>query len=400
MFFTLLKYEFKKLFKKRSVWIIVIISALCIPISLLFNLIFYTVTIDTERGSLSGQYLAVLKADIAQDKELSGRPIDDDFISFLQEAEKVSEIGESYDKNSPEYIRYIRAYDNAQMYVTDTLKMSYSDPADMTAENFYKMRSEYMEEEWDYYLLDESAKKYLKAMDEKNSKPFTYRYCSAYDIISMGISIGGVLLVFAAAICVPGIFVEDKRTRTDRIVYSSKHGKTLVYGVKTTAAALFLIADFLLVAVITVITAAAFYGLEGFDAPVQMFELMSAMNLTCGEAVLILAGMGIAEGLILSVMCMIISEFTSSGTPVIVTLLVMFMTGRMINFEPSHKILIRLWDILPSQIAFYYNAFSVKLFKAFGRYFFAYQAAPVIYLAVSAVLIWVGYMHYKRYQTK
>lgn len=400
MFFTLLKYEFKKLFKKKSVWITVIISALCIPVSLLSNLIFFRVTIDTERGSLSGQYLAVLKADIEQDRELSGRPIDDDFIAFLQDAEKVSEVGESYDKNSPEYIGYVRAYDNAQMYVTDTLKMNYSDPADMTAENFYQVRSDYMEDEWDYYLLDEGAKQYLKAMDEKNVKPFTYRYCSAYDIISMGITIGGALLVFAAAICVPGIFVEDKRTRTDRIVYSSKHGKTLVYGAKTTAAAIFLIADFLLVAVITVITAAAFYGLDGFDAPVQMFELMLPMDITCGEAVLILAGMGIAEGLMLSAMGMIISEFTSSGTPVIVTLLVMFMAGKMINFEPPHKILIRLWDILPSQIAFYRSAFSIKLFKVFGKYFFAYQAAPVIYLAVSAVLIWIGYMHYKRYQAK
>lgn len=398
MFFTLLKYEFKKLFKKKSVWITVIISALCIPASLLFNLIFYTVTIDTQRGSLSGQYLAVLKADIAQDKELSGRPIDDDFISFLQEAEKVSEIGQSYDKNSPEYIKYIRAYNEASTYIW--VMSGYEDTDGMTAEKLYRTRAEYMEDEWDYYLLDDGAKQYLKVMDDKNAKPFTYRYCSAYQVINQGISMGGILLVFAAAICIPGIFIEDKRTRTDRIVYSSKQGKTLLYGVKTTAAAIFLMADFLLVAVMSVIISAPFYGLEGFSAPVQMLDPMFTMNFSCGEAVLILAGMGIAEALVLSVICMIISEITSSGKPVIVTMFLMLSAGSMVTIEPTHKLLIRLWDILPSQIAFYHNAFSVNLFHIFGKYFFAYQAAPIIYLVVSAVLILTGYAHYKRYQAK
>lgn len=398
MFFTLLKYEFKKLFNKKSVWITVIISALCIPISLLLSLTFYSVTIDTERGSLSGQYLAVLKADIEQDRELSGRPIDDDFLAFLQDSEKVSEIGKSYDKNSPEYIKYIRAYNEASSYIW--VMNGYGDTDGMTAEKLYRTRAEYMEEEWDYYLLDEGAKQYLKAMDDKNAKPFTYRYCSAYRVINQGISMGGTLLAFAAAICIPGIFIEDKRTRTDRIVYSSRHGKTLVYGAKTTAAAIFLMADFLLVAVMSVIISASFYGLEGFGAPVQMIDPMLTINFTCGKAVLILTGMGIAEALILSVICMIISEITSSGKPVIVTMFLMLSAGSMVTIEPTHKILIRLWDILPSQIAFDDSAFSVNLFKAFGKYFFAYQAAPVIYLAVSAVLLLTGYAHYKRYQAK
>lgn len=398
MFFTLLKYEFKKLFNKKSVWITVIISALCIPISLLLSLTFYSVTIDTERGSLSGRYLAVLKADIEQDRELSGRPIDDDFLAFLQDSEKVSESGKSYDKNSPEYIKYIRAYNEASSYIW--VMNGYGDTDGMTAEKLYRTRAEYMEEEWDYYLLDEGAKQYLKAMDDKNAKPFTYRYCSAYRVINQGISMGGMLLAFAAAICIPGIFIEDKRTRTDRIVYSSRHGKTLVYGAKTTAAAIFLMADFLLVAVMSVIISASFYRLEGFDAPVQMIDPMLTINFTCGKAVLILTGMGIAEALILSVICMIISEITSSGKPVIVTMFLMLSAGSMVTIEPTHKILIRLWDILPSQIAFDDSAFSVNLFKAFGKYFFAYQAAPVIYLAVSAVLLLTGYAHYKRYQAK
>lgn len=398
MFFTLLKYEFKKLFKKKSVLITVIISALCIPISLLSDLIFYNVTIDTERGSLSGRYLAVLKADIEQDRELSGRPIDDDFLTVLQEAEKVSEIGKSYDKNSTEYIKYIRAYDEASSYIW--VMNGYGDTDGMTAEKLYRTRTEYMEDEWDYYLLDKGAKQYLKAIDDKNAKPFTYRYCSAYRVINQGISMGGMLLAFAAAICIPGIFIEDKRTRTDRIVYSSRHGKTLVYIAKMTAAAIFLMADFLLVAVMSVIISAPFYGFDGFNAPVQMIDPMLTINFTCGEAVLILIGMGIAEALILSVICMIISEITSSGKPVIVTMFLMLSAGSMVTIEPTHKILIRLWDILPSQIAFDDSAFSVNLFRFFGKYFFAYQAAPVIYLAVSAVLIWVGYMHYKRYQTK
>ncbi|MDE6596203.1 MAG: hypothetical protein K2K44_09365, partial [Oscillospiraceae bacterium] len=306
MFFTLLIYEFKKLFKKKSTWITVIISALCIPFSILLSITLYSVTIDTERGSLSGRYIAVLKADTEQDMELSGRLIDDDFLVFLQEAEKVSEIGKSYDKNSMDYIKYIRAYNEASSYIW--VMNGYGDTDGITAEKLYRARDEYMEDEWDYYLLDEGAKQYLKAIDGKNAKPFTYRYCSAYRIINQGISMGGLFLVVTAAICIPGIFIEDKRTRADRIVYSSKHGKTLVYGVKTTAAAIFLMADFLLVAVIALITAAAFYGLDGFDAPVQMINPMFAMNFTCGEAVLILAGMGIAEGLILSAVCMIISE--------------------------------------------------------------------------------------------
>lgn len=398
MFFTLLKYEFKKLFKKKSVWITVIFSALCIPISIGLSLTLYSTTIDTERGSISGRYLSVLKADTEQDRELSGRPIDDSFLMFLREAEKVSEVGESYDKNSIDYIKYVRAYSEASSYVW--VMNAYGDTEEITAEQLYRARDEYMADEWDYYLLDEGAKQYLKAMDSRNVKPFTYRYCHAYRVINQGISMGGTVLVFAAAICIPGIFVEDRRTKADRIVYSSKHGKTLVYGAKTTAAALFLTADFLLIAVTAIIVSAAFYGLDGFTAPVQMLDPMFPMNLTCGEAVLILAGMGIAEGMILSVICMIIAEVTLSGTPVIIAMFLMLSVSSMVTVEPAHKILVRLWAILPSQIIFDDCAFSTGLFKFFGNYFFAYQAAPVIYIAVSAALLSAGYMHYKRYQAK
>ncbi len=397
MFFTLLKFEFKKLLKKKSVWICLAVSLLLLPFSLFSNILFFRMNIDTERGSLDKGYYAVLKADIEQDKELSGRVIDDDFIEFLRDAEKVTEEGESYDINSPEYIKYIRAYDTAQMYI---LQMSGYDGEEASAEKLYRVRSEHMENDWNDNCLTDGEKQYLKEMDGSVTKPFVYRYCRGYEIITMGISICGILLFAVSAICVPGIFTEDRRTKADRVVLSSRHGKTMVYGAKTAAAALFCAADFLLSAFMGVILSAVFFGFEGFDAPLQMLHPMLPFDLTCGEAALILAGMGIAEGVIMSALCMIISELTGSGMPTVVTMSVLFVNGSMLTPDPSHKLLARLWDMLPFKIAMWDCAFSEKLFRFGGRYFAAYQAAPVIYFLICALLFFCGYRHYINYQPK
>lgn len=395
MFFTLLKYEFKKLFKKKSVWITVIISILFLPATLLANVLFYSMNIETERGSLHDGYYAVLKADIEQDKELSGRVIDDDFIEFLREAEKVTEKGKSYDKNSPEYIKYVRAYEYAREYLllddSDEIK---------NADELYRMRSEAMENDYTFNRLNEAEKQYLKAMEETVEKPFTYRYCQGCATLIQGIPICGMLLVFASAICVPGIFTEDKRTKADRIVLSSKHGKTLVYAVKTTAAVIFCITVFLLSLFTGLILFTVFFGTEGYDAPVQMLDPFLSLDITCGEAALILTGMGIAEGVILSMLCMIISEVTGSSTPSSVVLFVMLMIGFILNVDPSHRVLSRLWNILPTKITMWSNVFSSMLFGFSGHYFMTYQAAPVIYFIVCAALVFFGYRHYKNYQPK
>lgn len=400
MFFTLLKYEFKKMLKKKSTWIALAVSALCVPISLLINILFYEMSIDTERGSISEGYRAVLKADIEQDKELSGMALDDDFIAFLRETEKVSDIGEGYDKNSMEYIKYVRAYDIARTLIETVNGYYEKSLAEITAEDFYRSRAKYMEDEWDYYCLNEGEKQYLRALDEKTAKPFIYRYCYGYGVIVQAIAIGGVVVIFAAAVCVSGIFTQDKRTKADRTVLSSRYGKTVTYGAKMLAAAAFTVSCFLLTAVSGIILVASFFGMEGFDAPMQIIDIHLALDITCGEAMFALIGMGIAEGVILSALCMIISEITSSGTPALVTMLVMLMVGNMLDVDPSHRVLARLWNILPTKAAAFGNAFSEKLFCFGGKYFFAYQAAPIIYFIISAALIMWGYLHYKRYQPK
>ncbi|MCM1329507.1 MAG: hypothetical protein NC253_08725 [Ruminococcus sp.] len=398
MFPTLLKYEFKKLLKKKSVWIALVVSALCVPASLLMNILFYTMHIDTVRGSLSEGYYTVLKADIEQDKELDGRTVDGDFIAFLREAEKVSDV--SYDENSLEYVKYIRAYENARTLIETVNGYDEKALADITAEDFYRSREEYMEDEWDYYCLSEGEKQFLRDLDGKTAKPFIYRYCYGYGVIMQAIAIGGMVVIFAAAICVSGIFTQDKRTKADRIVLSSRHGKTLAYGAKMLAAAGFTVSCFLLAAVSGIILVAAFFGMDGFNAPIQMAFIHLANDITCGEAMFILIGLGIAESVILSALCMIISQITSSGTPALVAMFVMLMVGNMLDVDPSRRLLASLWNILPSNAATYFNAFSVKLFDVGGHYFFPYQAAPIIYLAVSAALIVWGYWCYKRYQPK
>lgn len=400
MFFTLLKFEFKKLLKKKSVWICLAVSLLLLPFSLFSNILFFRMNIDTERGSLDKGYYAVLKADIDQDKELSGKVIDDDFIEFLRNAEKVTEEGERLDKSSPEYIKYIRAYDNARTYLLYGFGMSGFEDEEITAQKLYDYRKEYMENEWDYNMLTEGEKQYLRAADNAVDNPFVYRYCRGYEIITSGISICGILLFAVSAICVPGIFTEDRRTKADRVVLSSKHGKTMVYMAKTAAAAIFCAADFLLSAFMGVILSTVFFGFDGFNAPLQMLHPMLPFDLTCGEAALILAGMGIAEGVIMSALCMIISELTGSGTPAVVAMAVLFVSGSMLTPDPSHKVFSRLWDMLPFKIAMWDCAFSSKLFRFGGRYFAAYQAAPVIYFLICAVLIVCGYYHYKNYQPK
>lgn len=92
--------------------------------------------------------------------------------------------------------------------------------------------------------------------------------------------------------------------------------------------------------------------------------------------------------------------FSALCIPISIGLSLTLYSTTMVTVEPAHKILVRLWAILPSQIIFDDCAFSTGLFKFLGNYFFAYQAAPVIYIAVSAALLSAGYMHYKRYQAK
>ena len=165
--------------------------------------------------------------DVAYQKALDGRVIDERLIAEMQEAYKKVPLHERQYSLTEEYQSYARPYSAIFNYVRQTTGLSATGVVNFeaNAKVLKERRLELREIRWEEYLLSEEEKAYWRIQEEQMEDPVVFHYAEGYSALLDVAYTVGILTVFIIAICMAGVFPEEHVRKTDQQILSSRYGR-------------------------------------------------------------------------------------------------------------------------------------------------------------------------------
>ena len=358
---TLYRYELKKLLSQKILWI-------AAGIMLLLLLAVGATNLLTGNASKATPY-----------KQISGRAIDDMLIEEMQNAVNAKQDG---------------AYRVIHSFVAYC--MGREDYGTVDATQVYAARTASNEKELEKSNLSEAEKNYWNKKEARVSKPFVYQYEEGYAGLFTTIYVANYMLLLLIAIGASGIFADEKNLGIDQIIFCSAEKDTLFKAKVLAGLTLGLGASLLLFGVISMISFGT-YGFDGFDAPLQIRITGCMMNLSIGQADLILLGLFVAVGLLYSIIAMFLSQISGNHAAVTAVMVVMLFLS-MLNVPEKFRVISQIWSYLPGAFIGSWTFTEYRLVHLFGQYFNDLQVAPAAWLLVGIVLLLFAKTSYRRYQ--
>lgn len=382
-FWTLTGYEWKKLFKRKIVWISTV----------LFLVIsgFLGVTHAFGEYYVNGEkvdsHFHMLQTDMAYEKELSGRKMDEKLLTEMQNAyAKVPEV--PMYTTTEEYQTYARPYSAIRNWAGKMTSLE--KVPDIKEEELYESNRREQEKKWKKAGHSERERDFLRTQASDVKQPFVFQYCQGYETLISGIYTIGILEILLLAICIPGIFSEEYIRKTKPVIAGTVLGKGPLYLAKIFVSAAFSLGVTALSCLIFAAATFLLYGADGFHAQIQYLNPRIPWPLTVGKGVLLLMGMLMLAALLISAVSAWMAEKTKSSVVPMAVLMAYVMGIGLINIPEQYHLVAKLWDILPANLTMLGNAFGDWLWPFFGTYLPAWKVAPILYLLGSFFLFWLG----------
>lgn len=248
-FGTLYWYELKKLLKRKLAWIMVLVITAFMaytarPVS---NSGGANFSLTDWTGNTINKYVSVAeqRERISEGQQsINGQVMDERFFENVREASNGNGlyiIKEHLEQESYFYLVDSSYYDPYDMIAYQ----AELDPVETSAEDFYRNRQETIERQYGGRTDREIA--YWQNMEAQVEKPFVYRYISGYQDVLADIFGLSNVIPLVAAVCLCGVFSEEKRTRADALILSSSQGRFPQYLAKVLAGITVILAATLLV---------------------------------------------------------------------------------------------------------------------------------------------------------
>lgn len=386
---TLYRYELKKLLKRKLSWVVVLILAAIMAYSAwpphYANGLTAELT-DRDGNTVSGYFSGDAQRELRLegDRKISGQVMDEAFFQRLREISAGDGryiIQEKFDRDS-----YFCLIDSS--YCTPYSMVAYEmslDPLTITAEGFYQRRREAVERQWE----TGAETVYWEAMEAQVEKPFTFRYSRGYqDMLSDVYGISSVIPI-AAAVCLCGVFSEERRTRADALIFSSRKGRFPLYLAKVLAGLTIAFAGTLFLIAVDFAVVLLTKGGDGFDAAVQLGHLFTNFPLTMGQAVLIMTELLLLYGLLSGGVTMLLSVLTRNTIAALAGPVMLMILQAWLRLD------MQAVEYLPNQL---FNTIAmlrnVHLVNVFGTWLnclqFGFLAYGVLAVALTA-FCWLGW---------
>ena len=393
---VLTRYELKKLFQKKILWVTLFICFLGILFSMLFPLVgdYYVdkVFIDTNYN--------MHITDQGYRKALDGRAIDQTLLEETIEAYSHVPMDRSPYSLTEEYQVYARPYSEIFNLIRTWTRLEPAAAAAWSPDDsaLYAAMEQTMHTVWDNNYLTDAEVTYWQSRLDTLETPFVYAHHDGYRyILEVFLTVGFMMLLFTA-IALSNVFPDEHTHRTDQLVLSAALGRNTVYWAKLTAGITAGVIGALLMTLLTWSVSLGIYGTGGFDMPIQLFYTSYAGKLTIGQTCLIAYGCLMVTAVLMSVAVMVLSELLRSGIGALSVTTAMLLASALVQVPPQYRLLGQLWDYLPTSFLAMWNVFDCRLISLFGMQFTSYQIVPVTYLIAAVLLSILGKTLYVRYQ--
>lgn len=278
----LVKYEFLKIFRKKSTLIVMAISLLLT--AFLFGLPIMQFQTYNQDGVIKGtEGIAYEKA---QTENYAVLLTEDYVTETIKDVQKLFENPDNVGTDGNEHFLIGDAYWNniaprekllsmiANTYANPNEYMGYNSFSNFdvaNGANFYQTIDEKMEN-----LLNASSRElskkqieYWENMKESIDKPLQYGYYEGWEIITSSFELL-MFMVLAICIVVAPVFSGEYQDGTDAIILSGKYGKTKLITAKIAASLLFGTIAFIFHIVIACGLPLMAFGIDGWNLPLQI----------------------------------------------------------------------------------------------------------------------------------
>ncbi len=400
-FWNLVSFEYKKILRKRSVQIALLLAVLVTAFSVVGTLLG---SHYVDGKPYESNYDAMVK-DRAYARNLSGRLLDKTLI--METVNAYAQIPESNKyQDTEEYLTIARAYGPVYGMVrsvlnTDSKRFNMEDfqvLTDEQADAFYVTRHNQLEYVIAQTRMSEHAKQQVIDLDAQIKTPLTFSYTDGYTRFFVIVYTLGLIAAFVMAICVAPLFSGEYVSGADQLILSSKHGKNRLIAAK-------LFTGFSLAAVICLaLTALSFgmslaiFGADGGSAPLQLYLISSPYPLTMWQTALLLAVCTFFACMMTTAITMLLSAKLKTPFGVIILIGVLLIAPMLGSVSEQNIVLYKLYNLLPTQMADWWSVIGRIQYEFFGLVVRPYVFLPLFAVVVSVLLTPFTYRSFKNHQ--
>ena len=340
--FSLIKFEFKKLAKKRrniiTLLVSVIITIMCFSMPAMTFKYSDTKGVDykglkaiaLKRENIKKHSIKMTEEQVAKDikeyqglfskpentlKDDKGEPYlkNDVYLSHVEpKSDYFYLICRNYNMHNNMYglssLLSINLQEGARFYETRTKKIS-------TRLNKNYEGGNYSEQEKTFWLNKNS----------KIQKPYTYGYHEGWSSL-IRIFESMIFALLAICIIIAPVFAGEYQCGADAIILSSKYGKNKLITAKIISAFAFASMVFFLNVIFAVAVPLLFFGIEGWNLPMQIYRLTTPYDLTFASGTLIYIGISYLVMLgTVSFTMLLSAKFKTAFTVLVIDIIILFL---------------------------------------------------------------------------
>ena len=400
-FWTLFRYEMKKLWKRPMAWVAVLIFSAGMVYYAPIPFYHYdnTFTVVMANGQTISRQVTVEEQDrvsIEAPRLLSGQVIDEEFFQRAQDIRSKLASTE-LDTNLTGAYAYFQLVDPTYLGAYQLLgfKDDYLHRMDRFREN--------MERPWGNHLTEEEIC-YWERLEEQIQQPFIYEPTDAPNRLFDVLGTMGIFIPVLVALCVCDLFSQERRTRTYPQIFTSRQGRKCLFLAKILAGGVTSILAAAMAVGAVIGSSLIRYGTWGWGAAIQVcrYMLSCSFPITAWQGILIQTGMILVYALLCGALISVVSMWSGSGVAALAVGAALI--GIQLLIVQLGSAIAPLLDLLP----FLYNALyylpmglvsasaliEKRLVHFFGLLLSPIQAGIIIYLALAAALAavcWLGW---------
>lgn len=402
-FWILVKFEYLKILKKKSVLIAIFLGVLMLILSCWGTLLGNTYL---DGKPFETNYNAMVK-DREYARSLSGRTIDSKLL--LEAASAYATIPKNVTSyiSTDEYQKNARLYSEIyrlaiRVYSTPNIPFDRERMGNLTlnqTERFYELRNKKIEQQITTSLMSKKAKTIAQKKANEVLTPFTFSYTDGYGrFFTILFSATSLISAFIMAICIAPIFAGEYTSKMDQLILSSKHGKGTLIKAKLFTGFSFAAIFSLVLTIISYFQCMLTFGFDGGNSPVQIYNMLCIYSLTLKETALLQSICVFFSCIFTSAITMLLSAKLKSPFGVIILIALLLFVPIMISTPDNPFIASQLFKLLPSNMPIFWNIISIDQYHFFGLVIPPYIMIPTFAIICSILLTALTFLAFKQHQ--
>lgn len=393
----LIGFEYKKIFRKRSTVIILLLGVLLAALSSLGNLL-GNHYIDGE--VFESHYEGMIK-DREYRRGLAGREVNSDLLAEAIEAYSHIPVTEGIYADTDEYQKYARPYSEIyhlirRVYNLSSVWQLSSIPRE-SLDDFYKIRQSAVEKEIENTTMSAKEKAGSIELSRKVKTPFVYSYTGGYERFFSQMQATALLICFICLICLSPLFAGEYTDGMDNLVFSARYGKNKIICAKIFTGISFTVLISILLLSVSYFTVMTVYGWDGANSPFQLDTPLSVVPYTMGQVALKYSVLVLFGNLLSSVFTMLLSSKLKSPFLVLAIMTAITVIPGFVSVSDNILWLYHLYNLIPVNTFNIDNVISIYSIDLLGFIIRPYEFI-IAFAAVSSVaLLPVIYRNFKNH---